>query len=175
MTTTCERAESVDIVPLLEKHQTHVWCYLRVLGCEANLADDLTQEAFLLLMTSGFTPVDDRATRAWLRQTAKNRLLLHWRSQKRLASLDEVELADRIWSNHGENAGDGYVAALESCLKALNDERAREILRRRYGAGENGATVAAALGLSEANVYTIVQRAKAALKDCIESKVKHGC
>ncbi|HCK71704.1 MAG TPA: sigma-70 family RNA polymerase sigma factor, partial [Planctomycetaceae bacterium] len=31
---------------MITQHQSGVWRYLRVIGCEATLADDITQETF---------------------------------------------------------------------------------------------------------------------------------
>ena len=37
----------IDLASLVTLHQAGVWRYLRALGCDASLADDLTQDTFL--------------------------------------------------------------------------------------------------------------------------------
>ena len=39
---------------LIQKYQNGIWRYLRVLGCEASLADDITQETFFESHPKGF-------------------------------------------------------------------------------------------------------------------------
>ena len=47
-------ASPLDVARLVREHQAGVWRYLRVLGCPATEAEDLTQETFLAVLTRPF-------------------------------------------------------------------------------------------------------------------------
>ena len=61
---------------LIQKYQNGIWRYLRVLGCEASLADDITQETFLRVIRKGFEQYNDAATAGYLRKVAYNLFIL---------------------------------------------------------------------------------------------------
>ncbi len=51
-----------DAAAFIAKHQEGVWRYLRAIGCDSNLADDLTQETFLAVLRRPFEWVNDAAS-----------------------------------------------------------------------------------------------------------------
>ena len=52
----------VDPERLIVEHQAGVWRFLRAAGCEPNLADDLTQEAFVMVLQRPFVEYSRTAT-----------------------------------------------------------------------------------------------------------------
>ncbi|HEX7449919.1 MAG TPA: sigma factor, partial [Pirellulales bacterium] len=60
-----------DAARLIEEHQAGVWRYLRVLGCNAAEAEDLTQDTFLAVLEKPFHDYQRAATAAYLRQVAR--------------------------------------------------------------------------------------------------------
>lgn len=153
---------------LIRRHQTGAWRYLRALGAAADEADDLLQEVFLVAWRKGLEDRGPAATAAFLRLTGKNLFLRRRRDRGRAEAL-LVELADRRWHNEcGRDDGEAWLAALETCLDALQP-RAREGVERWYR-GERDRT-AAALGLSANGLKTLLQRARASLRECIERRL----
>ena len=158
---------------LVLRHQRGVWRYLRFLGAAPALADDLTQEAFLAL---GRAPVEDRgasAVAAWLRVTAGNL----YRAQGRapggeLRLVDAAEL-ERGWVlRAGDDGGEAWLAALDACLETLAPrQRCALELRYRAGRGASRDELAAALELSAEGVKTLLRRAKARLRACVERRL----
>ena len=67
--------QKLDLAALMREHQAGVWRFLRALGAETHLADDLTQETFLALYRSEFEQRSRGQTVAWLRIVAKNLFL----------------------------------------------------------------------------------------------------
>ena len=59
-TATTPDTTGFDPAQLIEKYQVGVWRYLRALGCEPALADDLTQETFLSVLQHPFTDFGPR-------------------------------------------------------------------------------------------------------------------
>ena len=64
---------------LTEEYRPMVMAYLRSLGVDIHLAEDLTQETFLAAYKA-FDSFEDQNFGAWLRKIGKNRALMHWRA-----------------------------------------------------------------------------------------------
>jgi RNA polymerase sigma factor (sigma-70 family) len=158
---------------LVMTHQREVWRYLRFLGANPSESDDLTQETFLEVWRRPFVEFSDRASAAYLRRVARNRLLMRLRKQAREPLALDVEQAEAVWVEFaGEDAGDARLGALQACLETL-EERSRAALGRLYG-GERvpRADVAEGLELSLEGLKTLVRRAKAKLRACVERRLR---
>jgi RNA polymerase sigma-70 factor, ECF subfamily len=159
---------------LVRLHQAGLWRYLRMLGCDASLADDLTQEAFLkVLRQDNFTQHSDEATSAYLRRTAHNLLVsLHRKGGRKKTSFTSDPL-DEIWDRWAgrDLSGDVAIDALRECMQALT-ERAQLALRMRFADESSRSSIADALEISEHGARNLMQRAKQQLKDCVQQKLK---
>jgi RNA polymerase sigma-70 factor, ECF subfamily len=159
---------SLDVARLVQEHQTGVWRYLRVLGCSAAEAEDITQEIFLAVLTKPFQDYNRQATAAYLRQVARNLFISSRRRAVAVAELDEAEAAWLRWA--AKDDGQELLSALQSCLQNLT-ERARQALDLRFSRQCSRAEIAAALSLSEDGAKNLLQRAKQQLRACIEKAV----
>ena len=54
MTAAMMTERQTQLADLVRQHQAGVWRYLRFLGCDRPLADDLTQETFLAVLETPF-------------------------------------------------------------------------------------------------------------------------
>ena len=158
-------AAPLDVPRLVHEHQTGVWRYLRVLGCPAAEADDLTQETFLAVLTKPFQDYNRQATAAYLRQVARNLFITSRRRAVATAELDEAEAAWLRWAVKDD--GQDLMNALRSCLQKLTD-RARQALDLRFGRQASRTEIASAVGLSEDGAKNLLQRTKQQLRECIE-------
>lgn len=151
---------------LIRRHQRAVWRYLRFLGADGALAEDLTQETFLALLRSPPRQSEDRAVSAWLRSTAY-RLFCNSRRRPREATLElsEAEAAWQTFVRDGD--GDEAMEALARCMEALPDEM-RRALRLRYDGKGSRKAVAAALALTLDGAKTLLRRARQRLSNCME-------
>src|SRR5687767_6833219 len=167
-----------DLASLVRRHQLGLWRYLRALGAPAAEADDLLQDTFLVAWRKLGCDRGDAAVATFLRQTGKHLWLRRRRDQSRREAI-RIELADAAWTRdgagHGDGDGDGdgerWLAALRACVDGL-DGRARDVVRRFYGGGADRASVAAAMGMQENGVKTLLQRVRAALRTCIERRLR---
>ena len=164
-------SSGLDVARLVREHQAGVWRYLRVLGCPAAEAEDLTQETFLAVLTRPFHDYNRQATAAYLRQVARNLFISGRRRAVAVAELDEAEAAWLRWAVKDD--GRELLDALHACLQKLTD-RARQALDLRFGRQAARAEIAAALGLSEDGAKNLMQRAKQQLRACVEKAVAGG-
>ncbi len=157
---------------LIRTHQSGLWRYLRMLGCDASLADDLTQEAFLkVLRRDSFTQHSDSATAAYLRRTAHNLLVsLHRKGGRRKTTFTSDPL-DEIWDRWAgqDLTGDEAIDSLRECMQSLS-ERAQMALKMRFADDSSRASIAEALEITEHGARNLMQRAKQQLKDCVQQK-----
>lgn len=161
----------LDWAELIRTYQAGVWRFLRVLGCEASLAEDLTQETFVAAMEGAFRHYDPAATAAFLRKTAANLYVSTLRRAGRVLPHGDVERLDREWTRWaGHDGGDDLLDALRDCLPGLTD-RAQTALQMRFRDQASRDEIAQALSLSENGAKNLMQRAKAQLRDCIRGKL----
>lgn len=158
---------------LIRHHQVGVWRYLRMLGCDESLADDLTQETLLkVLCRDDFTQHNDQATAAYLRRTAHNLLISLHRKGGRTKTVVTSDPLDEIWNRWAgrDLSGDETLDRLKVCMESLTD-RARLALKMRFCDDASRAEIASVLEITEHGARNLMQRAKQQLRDCIQSKV----
>ena len=165
-----QRIESDEAI--IRSHQRGVWRFLRWLGADPALADDLLQEAFLLLLQRPPADRSEPAVAAWLRTTAANLFRSSGRRARWGVPLHDGDLLDAVWQeNAGNDGGDGDQEALALCLEQL-PERTRQALDLRYRHGLAEPALAAALGLRAGGVKTLLRRARELLAQCIRAKTR---
>ncbi|MBL9077727.1 MAG: RNA polymerase sigma factor [Planctomycetes bacterium] len=155
-----------DVTRLVQQHQAEVWRYLRFLGASAELADDLTQEAFLQLLRAPFEERTPAATAAWLRTVARNAYVKAFRRPPfELAELDEIEA---VWTGFaGADAGQQALDRLRLCLERL-DGRARDAVRLCYEERRSRREIGDRLGIGDDGVKSLLRRTRAVLRACVE-------
>ena len=162
----------IDLAAMIRCHQAGVWRYLRVLGCDAAEADDLTQETFLAVLQKPFQDYNPSATSAYLLTVARNLLLAARRRATVTIAVADVEELDTAWTRWAaDDGGQTLLAALEACLQTLA-ERSRKALDLRFRDRMSRAGIANEIGLSEDGAKNLLQRAKQHLRECIERKLK---
>jgi RNA polymerase sigma-70 factor, ECF subfamily len=166
-----QQATGFDPVRLIQTYQTGVWRYLRAMGCESSLADDLTQDTFLAVLQRPFNDVSPAATSAYLRKTALNMLISHQRRSNRMRPVEQIELLDQTWARWaGDDHGEAALEHLRDCLERLT-QRARLALEMRFRGEHSRAEIAETLQITEHGAKNLMQRAKQQLRDCIENKL----
>ncbi len=161
-----------DPTRLVENHQAGVWRYLRALGCDSALAEDLTQDTFLAVLQRPFNDYSPAATAAYLRRTAYNLFVSLRRRAGKVTAVEDVEQLDQTWTRWaGDDNGEALLAALRECFKQLTD-RARMALEMRFQDRESRTNIASSLQISEHGAKNLMQRAKQKLRTCIEGKLQ---
>lgn len=161
----------LDLAELVRRHQVAVWRYLRALGSEPALADDLTQDTFLEVMRKPMQQFSDAATASYLRRVAHNLFITRRRRERKMNVTEHAEKFESTWMRWaGFDSGDSALDALAGCLERLTD-RAKLALRLRFGNDASRQEIAESLGISEHGAKNLMQRAKLQLKDCVEKKL----
>ncbi len=153
----------------VQQHQTAVWRYLRLLGCEAHLADDLTQDSFLIALRKDVMREEPDAAIAWLRRVARHLWIDRQRSLRRRREVAWADQVDLIWSD-SESERETRLEALRICLDGL-DGRSARVVHLRYSEKRSRAEIASELGLRENGLKTMIQRLRSGLRDCVEGRM----
>ncbi|MCR9248705.1 MAG: sigma-70 family RNA polymerase sigma factor [bacterium] len=158
---------------LVQRHVRDVWRFLRLLGCAADEADELTQDSFVVALQKGTGDRNPHEVAAFLRRTARHLFLRTRQRDHRRAQLlaqRTERLLDRAAAEQGASNGDAKVAALRQCLAELS-ERPRRIVELFYAEQRSRRDIATTLGLQETGVKTALQRIRTTLRDCLTRKM----
>lgn len=160
-----------EFAALISRHQAGVWRYLRLLGCDPALADDLTQETFLVVLVEPFDDYSPEASAAYLRTIARRKFAQH--CERNRVRYGDLDAAESVWEEIArDDSGEAQLAALDYCLEKL-PPRMRKALELRYAGEASREQIAREIGLSEDGTKNLIQRAKEALRECIERRLGH--
>jgi RNA polymerase sigma-70 factor (ECF subfamily) len=166
--TSLQQTAPDPVAEFVQRHQSGLWRFLRLLGCRGQQAEEIAQDALVLALQRGAHEAADGAA-AFLRQTAKFLWLKEQRANRRRAERHAVA-AELLWQRELEvDDGEGWLLALDRCLEAL-PARSRQALDRTYRDGVGRKELGAELGIGEHGVRTLLQRLRASLRECIERR-----
>ena len=166
-----------DLEELIEAHQAELFRYLRFIGADHSLAEDLLQDTYLRAFKSAAAPGlhDHGHRRAWLRRIAHNLFIDHCRRRSRSPvsfSSEAVETAESFWKNHFYRYDEGFgcMEALEQCLTKLTKSQ-RDLIDAFYSAKRSRDEIASAMGISSSGVKAALRRIRIALGECIQQNL----
>jgi RNA polymerase sigma-70 factor (ECF subfamily) len=159
---------------LVERYQRGVLYLLRRLGALPELADDLQQETFRIvierLRQEGLA--DPAGLAPFLRGTARNLLIAERRKAARRRTWgDSGELAEAVApapSQLQTVLHDEEARIVRDLIAELPNGRDRELLLRFYVAEEEKETICAALGLDSLHFNRVLFRARQRFKELME-------
>ena len=164
-------AAAFDLAALVRAHQAELWRYLRYLGCDSALAEDLTQETFLAIVKSSHALDGVASLPSYLRAIARNLYSKRGGRTERIVPLEELDEADAVWSRAVKEKDAGpYLEALRACVGGL-DERSRRALDLQYRDRLPLETAAKALDLTREGVKTLLRRIRDRLKTCVDGRL----
>lgn len=152
--------------------QSRLYAYILTLLADTTAADDVLQEANLVLFRKADEFVPGTSFESWAFRIARIQCLAYWkfRSRDRLV-FDEAALecvANRL-ERRLDNE-ENYTNALRDCLGRL-PARQRELLEARYATGGSLKQLAEELGRTVGSVSQTLYRVRLALLDCIRSRL----
>jgi RNA polymerase sigma factor (sigma-70 family) len=159
---------------LVRQHHRDFLAYARSLLRDQSAAADLVQEA-LLVAFRNLARFDTTASfPAWVRGIIRNkwRELARQRSWETLSDevLQDIEAQHASWQHAAAQAHESnpVFTKLEDCLRQLPD-KLREAVHACYFQTHNSEEAAATLGANASSVRKRLERARSALRLCIES------
>jgi|KBSMisStaDraftv2_1062788.scaffolds.fasta_scaffold623075_2 RNA polymerase sigma-70 factor (ECF subfamily) len=156
-------ARAADWDRLYREQLPRIYNYFRY-RVGADDAEDLTSETFEKAWRARHTYRRDLgAFTTWLYAIARNVAIDHFRRRVVHEPLDAASHVAAPGSPEHDAIKESDRRRIALLLAAL-DERSREIIALRYGAGLTNRAIARLLGLSESNVGTILHRAIAELR-----------
>lgn len=154
---------------LYSTYYTELFLYLYSLCHDRELAEDMTQEAFLKAIMS--LPDDHSNVRAWLYMVGRNQLLNALARQNKTELKADLEDFESV---SDESVLDGLIQneSKRILYEAINhlDKTKREILCMQYFSGFSQKEIAAMLHMTTENVRVQAHRGKKLLKDYMEEK-----
>ncbi|WP_026525096.1 RNA polymerase sigma factor [Butyrivibrio sp. MB2005] len=154
---------------LYSTYYTELFLYLYSLCHDHELAEDMTQEAFLKAIMS--LPDDHSNVRAWFYMVGRNQLFNALAKQNRTELKADIEDYEFTCD---ESILDGLIQneSKKILYEAINhlDKTKREILCMQYFSGFSQKEIAAMLHMTTENVRVQAHRGKKLLKDYMEEK-----
>ncbi|MBE5845287.1 MAG: RNA polymerase sigma factor [Butyrivibrio sp.] len=154
---------------LYSTYYTELFLYLYSLCHDHELAEDMTQEAFLKAIMS--LPDDHSNVRAWLYMVGRNQLFNALAKQNRTELKADIEDYEFTCD---ESILDGLIQneSKKILYEAINhlDKTKREILCMQYFSSFSQKEIAAMLHMTTENVRVQAHRGKKLLKDYMEEK-----
>lgn len=160
---------------IVTEHQQSVFGLLFSLLRDRDLAEDVTQETFLVLLRKIGEIDVSRPILPWLLTTARN---LAANAQRKLAAersrFLSGEAAARFWEDlSSPRLGvdwDERLQALRDCRSRLSPDQA-EVVQLYYDREQPARSIAATLDAAVSAIHNRLARARKALHDCIQRKL----
>jgi RNA polymerase sigma-70 factor (ECF subfamily) len=136
-------------------------------------AEDLLQEVAVILLRKFPEYNAERAFAGWAIGIAKREVLMARRRHARNRVIYQTDLLERLSDAYEELAPEleERSRALRECIRALQG-RASELLRLRYEESLKPDAIATRTRMAVVAVRVALSRTRAALRDCIERKLK---
>jgi RNA polymerase sigma-70 factor (ECF subfamily) len=140
----------------------------------ATLADDLTQEVFVVALRKGMRPGPE--TRLWLREVARRLAIaeLRRRRPKTVENFEQfIESIEPSKTDVPETEFSEEVGALRACIQEL-PEKQREIIVLKYEKGATLADLSDRTGKTVGYLKQVLFRLRKRLADCVRRRLATG-
>lgn len=159
---------------LFVAHQSHLLAFILALHPMPAEAEDVLQETFLVVTARAHTFADGTNFLAWACTIARFKVLeARRRGGREAARLSDAAVESLAADGPGESFFEPRLAALRECLGKLAP-RAREVVWLRYQGFREPEEIAREIGWTPGAVRVALTRARAALRDCVEARLKEA-
>ncbi len=186
-----EPTSALDPARWVDEHADYLYRFALARVRHHEVARDLVQETFLAALRAQDRFAGRAAERTWLTGILKNKVVDYYRRGKREPLLDDLAppggedgdtfrenghwnypgaATPREWEQARVDAMDRpeFWRRFRACADQLPEQTRRVFVLREVD-GLSGEEICRELGLSSANFWTIMHRARAALRRCLET------
>jgi RNA polymerase sigma-70 factor (ECF subfamily) len=168
-------ADRQNFAALAREHHRCLLIYARALSRNESTAADLVQDSFIAAWRNLGRFDVTRDFGAWLRGIIRNKWREYLRRHAREVDVDDATLEaweSRFtqWDANRSTGNSDLLATLDDCLKHLPDAMG-EAVRRFYYLEEPGERIATALGIDTSTFRKRLERARHALRTCLDRKI----
>ncbi|NNE25391.1 MAG: sigma-70 family RNA polymerase sigma factor [Saprospiraceae bacterium] len=150
---------------IFNRHHVSIYNYFKKMTGRPSLSEDLTQTVFEKVIRSKHAYNEQSAFKAWLFKMAKNSLMDHYRSNKKMQiTYDKIPEQVSFYDDDSEKLDPDLKAKVHNALKRIKHEHKEILILTRF---ENlqYAEAAAVVGISENAVKARVFRAIKSFKE----------
>lgn len=155
-----------DLEALVRKYSDALVRYARCIIIDPAAAEDLAEDAFVVLLIKKRHFPDEAHLRAFLYKVVKNRCMSYLRAKKRFAPLDEQAVRDNIAELLDQRQTSREV---RHAVASLSPDY-RDVLILCYFEGFGVAECAEILKRSPKQIYNLLARAKIALRNTLSKE-----
>jgi RNA polymerase sigma-70 factor (ECF subfamily) len=159
------------LLRLLLGHRGMLLGYILAVVRDFHLAEDVFQEASLVILKKGVRLKDENDFPRWARKVVRLQALNALRKQNRGPELLEpgvLDLLEKEWRQ--ETAPEQSRLALRECLEQLTP-KARRLIELRFVTGMPGNALAARLNQPPNTVYVALSRIYRTLSACVKKRL----
>ena len=163
------------LIRTLIHDRARIIAYLRLLTREADIAEDVFQEASLRALEHLDSIEDEAHLNRWLRVVGRN-LCFDAMKKRRCSPVaintDLVEKIGEEWVSASESAQANAMPLLRQCIECLTPYGKR-LIHQRYTCGLTGESLAKSLGRRNANTVNVaLSRVHRQLYECVRTKLR---
>jgi RNA polymerase sigma factor (sigma-70 family) len=169
--------QSLHIFEVLAKqHEAMLLAYVSSFVADARLAEDVAQQSFLIAYRKIDSLKDPAAFPAWLRGIARREAFAAMRRQGREFPLEPVVMEEldeayrRFEQEHPAHSWEERFQMVEDCFNQL-PETLQTVCRLHYFEDRKAREIADSLALNLNAVLKRLERARAAIRDCVQQRL----
>ncbi len=167
--------EPPELVRAFLEDRDTVLGFILALTRDADAAEEVFQEVGLAVVNEAARGTSVADFGRWVREIARHRTADYYRRRTRAGALAGTleEAVCQAFEEAQISREDARLRErfLAECLDSISG-RAREAIERRYRDGMSLAAIASAIGWQAASVKVALSRARKALFDCIQAKLR---
>lgn len=168
-----EEKDTNEFINLMTEFQGPLYAYILSITGHADDANDILQETNMTLWNKSGEFTLGTSFKAWSFRVANFKVMSYRKRQRSNKLVFDDELSLQL-SNEIQASCTTYNKELEllrSCINKLND-RHKDLILKRYTEGYSVKVLADFLKMPANSVAQVIHRARLALSNCVEKKLK---
>jgi RNA polymerase sigma-70 factor (ECF subfamily) len=152
-----------------------IFGFILALTRNRTVAEDVFQEVGVAILDEAGKGTQPRNFLAWAREIARHRVSAYYRKHCRLEFSESMaEVVSQAFDENPIEPAENTLRQdlLQECMKRL-PPKSREVIDCRYGQELSVEAIADRMSWTAASVKVALSRARKALTDCVNSKIKN--